>query len=115
MKGVARELVKIARELEAGVPETILQQMGGARRLQAMIGAYNFITNGSDLSFSFPNRKRSKGNAVKVTYNEGSDLYDMDFFNLSVNGVKKVASFNGLFWEDLIETFENQTGLYLKL
>ena len=43
------------------------------------------------------------------------DLYDMEFFNVSIKGSKRVASFNDLFWDQLIEVFERQTGLYLRL
>ena len=103
------------RTRRAGVAETILKQMGGAGRLKAMIGAHSFTTSGSDLSFVFPNRKRSKGNAVRVTYNAGTDLYEMRFSNVSVAGAKVVAKFDDMFWEDLIETFERQTGLALRL
>ncbi len=103
------------RQRTAGVAETILKQMGGSGRLRAMIGAHNFSTSGNDLSFLFPNRQRSKGNAVKVSYDVGKDLYDMDFFNVSIKGSKKVASFSDLYWDGLIETFQRQTGLALRL
>ena len=88
--------------------------MGGGGKLKAMIGAHSFTTSGKDLTFLFPNRKRSKGNCVKITLT-GDDLYDMDFFNVSVKGAKKVASYDGLFWSQLVEVFERQTGFYLSL
>ena len=99
----------------AGVAETILKQMGGSGRLRAMIGAHSFATNGNDLSFVFPNRQRSKGNSCKINYNVGKDLYDVDFYNVSVKGAKKVAHYDDLYWDQLIDVFERQTGLYLKL
>jgi hypothetical protein len=117
-QAIAQKLTKqgvTVRSLTAGVAETILKQMGGSGRLRAMIGAHAFSTSGNDLSFVFPNRQRSKGNAVKIDYNEGKDLYDMDFFNVSIKGAKKVASYNDLFWDDLIQVFERQTGLALRL
>jgi hypothetical protein len=111
---VARELVRVAKDLKAGVADVILQQMGGAGRLKAMIGAHSFSTSGKDLSFLFPNRQRSKGNALKVTL-RGDDLYDMEFLNVSVKGVKVVKKHSGVYWDQLIELFEGQTGLYLRL
>ena len=98
----------------AGVADTIAKQMGGLNRLRAMLGAHSFATGGNDFSFVFPNKQRSKGNAVQITLT-GDDLYTMDFYNVSVKGRKKVASFNGLFWDQLVEVFEKQTGWFLKL
>jgi len=111
---VARELVAVARMLTAGVADTIAKQMGGLGRLRAMLGAHSFATNGSDFSFVFPNKQRSKGNSVKITLG-GDDLYTMEFFNVSVKGAKRVARFDGLFFDQLIETFERQTGWALRL
>jgi len=117
---VAQALVRLARGLSggsrtAGIAETILEQMGGINRIRAMTGASNFAAESSGVSFNFPNRKRSKGNAVRIEYNAGQDLYDMTFYNVSIRGIKKVGSFSGLYFDQLIEIFEKQTGLYLKL
>ena len=99
----------------AGVADTIAKQMGGIGRLRAMLGAHSFATSGNDFSFVFPNKQRSRGNAVLVTYNAGKDLYDMEFFNVSVKGRKKVASYDDLYFDDLISIFERQTGWALRL
>lgn len=63
----------------AGVAQTILKQLGGARRLKAMIGAKNFIDGGSYLTFRFPMRNQKA--FCKITVN-GLDLYDMEIFTL---------------------------------
>ena len=112
---IAGELVKIAKMVKAGVAETILKQMGGQGRLRAMLGAHSFATSGNDLSFIFPNRQRSKGNAISVTYNSGKDLYSMDFFNVSVKGKKRVAHFDDLYFDGLVDVFERQTGWALRM
>lgn len=105
--------LKAASSRTAGVADTIAKQMGGLGKLRAMLGAHSFATSGNDFSFVFPNKQRSKGNSVKVTYNPGSDLYTMEFFNVSVKGVKRVAKYDDLMWDQLVEVFERQTGWYL--
>ena len=96
------------------VAETILQQLGGAGRLRAMIGAKYFIDHGGALSFKFPNRQRSRGNYVKITLTP-EDYYDMEFGQLMKHAVKPVKAYRGIMWDQLIEVFEQQTGLYLRL
>ena len=99
----------------AGVADTIAEQMGGIGKLRTMLGAHSFSTSGNDFSFVFPNKQRSKGNSVRVVYDRGSDTYDMEFWNVSVRGAKKVASYDGIMWDQLIEIFEKQTGWYLRI
>ena len=48
------------------VAKTILEQLGGAGRLQVMTGAYNFVAYPNGVSFKFKNRKV---NYVKITLN----------------------------------------------
>lgn len=105
-----------ARKKTAGVADTIAEQMGGIGKLKAMLGAHSFSTSGNDFAFVFPNKKRSKGNSVRVVYNPGTDLYSMEFWNVSLaKGMKKVADYDDLMWEDLIPIFERQTGWSLRL
>lgn len=64
---------------EASVAQTILKQLGGARRLKAMINASNFIDGGKYLTFKF-----SMGNKkafCKITLTS-LDLYDMEIFSI---------------------------------
>ena len=96
------------------VANTILKQMGGQRRLMMMIGAKNFVDLGKGVGFRWPNKQRSKGNYVEIKLT-GSDLYDMTFFNLSMKAKKKVKEYRGLYFDMLVDTFENQTGWYLRM
>lgn len=98
----------------ANVANTILKQMGGSRRLQAMLGAKHFMDHGDALSFKFPNRKRSKGNYVKITL-KGDDTYTMEFSQLVKYNAKPVKTYEGLHAGDLKRTFTRQTGLDLHL
>jgi hypothetical protein len=93
------------------VAKTILQQLGGAGRLQLMVGAYNFVAYPNGVAFKFKNRKV---NYVKITLN-GKDLYDIQFFKLTVNSQKLIAEFEDIYFDQLIDIFEKTTGMYLRL
>ena len=103
-----------AESLGESIANTILKQMGGAGRLRAMIGAKHFVDGGDTLSFKFPNRKRSRGNGVRVTLRP-DDTYDMEFLSIAGSKIKTVKKYSGIYADQLISTFENQTGLYLHL
>jgi hypothetical protein len=104
--------IKITNESsdEADVAKVILQQMGGFGRLKAMIGAKNFSKTDNSLTFQWPSKQRSTGNALKVTL-KGDDTYDMEFFN----GPKSVKKYDGVYNDQLKSIFEKQTGLYLTM
>jgi hypothetical protein len=95
------------------IAKTIMEQMGG-RRGMAMIGAKNLVSLPRGFAFMWPNRQRSKGNYVEITLT-GRDDYDMEFFNVSMRGKKPVKKFRGIYADQLIPTFEGQTGWYLRM
>lgn len=111
-----KKAASVEESLSENVAGTILKQMGGYGRLKAMIGATHFIDHGKSLSFQFPNRKRSKGNLVKVTL-RSDDTYDMEFSAISGGGtkVKKVKTYSGIYFDQLQPLFTEWTGLYLSL
>jgi len=92
---------------------TIAQQMGGVGRLKAMLGATVMkIENG--ISIKWPSKQRSKGNYVEIVLNAG-DTYDVKFFNASGSNKKPVASYDDIYADRLVDTFEKQSGYYLRL
>lgn len=91
--------------------EVLIAQLGGIGRLRAMIGAYNFLNIENGLSFKF--KLCEKANYCVIKYNEGSDLYNMEFLKIRGNKVESKKLYEGLYAEDLIQTFEMFTGLYL--
>jgi hypothetical protein len=97
------------------IAETTLQQLGGAGRLTAMIGAkhFGYDKNGT-LTFQFKMCK--KANGVRIELN-GKDLYDVTFtkFNARTYEVKEVHKFEDVYADQLKEVFESFTGLYLSL
>ena len=96
------------------IGRTILEQMGGQRRLSLMLGVKQLILLKDGVAFAWPNRESSKGNYVEIRLN-GADLYDVAFFNASRSGKKLVKKFDDLYAEDLVNTFERQTGWYLRM
>lgn len=90
----------------------ILQQMGGAGRVRAMIGA-TFYRVANGIGIKFPNRQPTRGNYVEVTL-DPDDTYTMNFYNVGRGAKKLVEEIKGAYAEDLIRLFEGQTGYYLR-
>ena len=110
----ALEALRTMKYADQQVAKTILAQMGGQRRLMAMLGAKNFVTSSNSVSFKWPNKQRSKGNSIKVSL-RGDDTYDVEFFNVTRSAAKSVKKHSGVYAEDLVSIFERQTGWYLRL
>ena len=99
-----------------------LRQLGGSRRLKALIGAKDFFSadEGRTLCFKFSMCKEA--NSVFVTLN-GLDLYDVKFvkrgrlnrktFEMSPH--KTTGEFENVPVENLKSVIEDFTGLYLSL
>lgn len=102
------------------VAEEIYRQIGGGRA-SVMIGMYG-QGYGTDeegnpyLSFSF--KAGRVANACRITLNS-KDLYDMVVEKISnrMTGIhrKLVASYEGVYGDQLKKLFEGATGLYLSL
>jgi hypothetical protein len=100
---------------EEKIGEIILKQMGGHRRIGAMLGARKFLLLPKGVAIGWPSRQRSKGNYVEITLRP-DDTYDMIFFNVSPKyGKKKVKEYKMIYNDQLIPVFEKQTGYYLRL
>lgn len=116
------------REKQIEIANTILQQMGGFGRLKAMVGIHNHCAKDAGLQFSFKGSR--KMNKVVVDLNS-MDTYDVKFYkiptlrsNCSPKALDKyfeniekckvpVAEVDGVYYDQLIETFEHTTGLDL--
>jgi hypothetical protein len=93
------------------VAEIILKQLGGAGRLNAMTGAYNFRDLGNGLSFKIKNQR---ANYIKITLN-GMDLYDLEVGRTRGTTYKVVASHDNVYFDQLKPLIEKATGMYLSL
>ncbi len=94
------------------VAETIAQQLGGLGRLKAMIGAKHFAYEGKSLQFKFPNRRGP--NYVKITL-APDDTYTMDFGRIVKWDLKNKKTLKGIYFDQMKEVFERETGLRLSL
>ncbi len=110
--------------------EIILEQIGGSRRLKMFVGAYDFLKDGENtLMFKFKGSR--KANYLKITLNS-MDLYDMEFMTLVKLSSKNVMkwinlseeeltkkmkknqkTFDNIYFDQLMEIFEQHTGLFL--
>lgn len=100
--------------INSEIAKTILAQMGGMARLSGFIGAKNFCIVEKGVTFRWSGKSKNKTNFLKVTLN-GSDLYDVEFCRLYAMKFTVIETFENLFFDQLIKTFEEQTGLYLTL
>lgn len=102
------------RRTASSVGAVIVQQMGGSGRLRAMINAdIREIPHG--VWIKFPNRQRSKGNLVEIKL-QPSDTYEVTFYNEGrMAERKRVKQIDDVYADQLVDVFERQTGLYLRL
>ncbi len=103
----------------AQIAQTILSQMGGAGKLQAMTGAKNFTAIENGLRFRFSNfGGQVKYNFCEVTLRD-DDTYDMSTCMLRKrNGIARRTNENldsGIYCDMLKPCFEATTGLRLSL
>lgn len=84
-----------------------------SRLLELMLGTtfYSDLPNGVEFDF----KMCRKYNRCRITYNEGNDLYDMEFFRRTRNGDEKNSTVvKGIFNDMLSCVFEENTGLSCK-
>jgi hypothetical protein len=95
------------------VAEEILNQLGGNRKLSAMISMHNLyfstdsLTEGF-LQFDFKGCKKAFKVRIYLEYN---DTYTLKFYSKSF----KKHTIQGVYNDNLIEVFQNYTKLYLSL
>jgi len=65
---------------------------------------------GGGVTFKFSGNR--KINYVRIRLN-GKDLYDLEFIKIHGTSVKVKAEANDVYADQLVDTFEKNTGLYL--
>jgi hypothetical protein len=96
------------------VGHTIFQQMGGAGRLRAMIGAKDFGVGENVAQFKWAAKARNGANSIRIVL-DPSDTYTMEFYKIRAGNAKLVKSFSDVYADSLKRIFESETGLYLSL
>lgn len=97
------------------IANTTLQQIGGAGKISAMIGA-NRIAFNSEGTLTFHFKGSRKMNFIKIKLNS-SDLYEVEFYKYSPrkNELKEITTKTDVFSENLKSIIETETDLYLSL
>ena len=90
-----------------GIARNILDQLGGEGRLRAMTGARNFVALENGVAFKIGNGPK-RVNYVSITLND-SDTYSVKMSR----GTKVLQEFDEVYCEQLMDIFEEGTGLYL--
>jgi hypothetical protein len=88
----------------------LARSMNPMNRLKIMIGAYDFCIGADGVYFKF--RMCRKANICKIGYNEGLDLFSMQFIKRGKTADKVVHDMGTIFCEDMKAHFEEFTGLY---
>lgn len=107
-------MIDEARMIRIGAE--IALQLGGIERISIMVGAFDYILTGHGIGFKF--RGSRKANWVEIEYNEGTDLYRMEFEKINLKSwdlVSHVETFDSVQSSELIRLFEETTGLRLRL
>ena len=97
--------------------ETIFKQFGGQQRLKFFVGANTFTYHNrpevEEVDATFKFKMYSKANTVKVIYHRCPDVYTLQFWKVTAKQNKLVNSYSDVYFDQLIELFEKETGLYL--
>jgi len=97
------------------IANTILNQIGGTRRLNVMTGAKDFMAIENGVQFRIGKNSKSV-NIVRVVLN-ALDLYDVEFGQIrKVKGIPTYivrSSVNDIYNDMLKGAIENGTGMYL--
>ena len=92
------------------VAQTIRQQIIAIDRMAFFAwGVKEMIANTNGLQFKSTGMCRWKG-WVDVKYNEGTDLYDIDFFRIRAGKLIMDRKATDIFAEDLVTTIDGQVG-----
>lgn len=94
------------------IAKEIYRQLGSFR-FQMMTGAKNLVASEDALTFQLP-RNASKASYIKIRLN-GSDTYDITFFNIRKLEIKNLKVLNDIYVENLISVLETETQLYFHL
>jgi hypothetical protein len=102
---------------------TIIEQMGGAGKLKAFVGAKDFMRDDANNAVMFKHAKgKNKACHITIALN-AMDTYDVTFkqitrkkdkeYGVFLPHVKVVSVHEGIYCDMLVNLFESETGLYL--
>ena len=90
------------------IAQTIRQQITTLDRMAFFAwGVKEMVTNTNGLQFKSTGMAKWKG-WVDVKYNEGTDLYDIDFFRIRAGKLIMDRKVTDVYAEDLVENIDSQ-------
>ena len=92
--------------------QQVIAQLGGFRRLKAMVNARAFGRDENSVSFKFSGSRVA--NYCRITL-DPMDTYTVEFLKVRANKVKVVDTTEGAYADMLVPLFEKTTKLYLSL
>lgn len=98
----------------SAIANTIIEQMGGLRRIAMFTGAYDFTACKNGVFFRIPGKGFAKDsiNLVSITLTP-MDEYVMTFSRLRAGKIKEIKKYEGVYCDQLVDLFQDTTGLYL--
>lgn len=94
------------------IANTILQQLGG-RQFATLTGAKALMSMAAGgLAFQFGRGAKNKANRIRIVYDYGADLYNVEFGKIYRNEWKTVSKHAGIYADMLQELFTRETGFY---
>ena len=108
------DTIETSKSLE--IVKTISEQLGA--KTFYMLGAKHkgYGTDKKGYTYiSFKISGSKKVSHIKITYNEGMDLYDMEFGKVRKNEYKIINTVEGVYNDMLNQIIESNTGLYTRL
>ena len=112
MQKYGKRRISVRQNPDLVVADEILRQLGGSNRLKAMVGAHSFRGDRNSLTFNLKARAKRGIRVIKIVL-DPSDTYNVEFW--SVAPVKKVAEYEDVYAEGLLQLIERETGLALRL
>jgi ppGpp synthetase/RelA/SpoT-type nucleotidyltranferase len=92
------------------IAQEIINQLGGTRRLNIMVGAYDFIAGTDYVSFRI---KNPRANYIKIKLNS-QDLYDVEVGRVRGDKYTIVKQYKNVY-SDLFNVLQEATGMYFRL
>ncbi len=94
------------------VANEILRQLGGRGRVGALLGVTQFAGDETSLRVKFKAQGMDGINCFKVTL-DPSDTYTVEFFKTGRLDYTEKGKIEDVYCDNLVETIETRTGLYL--
>jgi hypothetical protein len=110
------EVSKLIDELKGANKKAneILAALGGRRKLESLLGARGIKLYKNELLFSWPNRMASKGTSCGISMLDDGQC-DVMFMTPNESGALQVVAQYKVPTNELAQTFEKQTGWFLRL